>query len=50
VGPFDFVGPYNFVNTSFDKSFVSKINLGSYFGQMDKLEKGEVAKMVVLEK
>jgi hypothetical protein len=31
VGPFYFVVPNNFVNTSFDKSFVSKINLGAYF-------------------
>jgi hypothetical protein len=35
---------------SFDKSFVSKINLGSCFGQVKKIGKGEVAKIIVLER
>jgi hypothetical protein len=34
VGPPYFVGPDNFVNISFDKSFVSKINLGAYSGKI----------------
>jgi hypothetical protein len=50
AGPFYFGGPDNFVNTGFDKSFVSKVNLGSCLGQIRKYEKGEVAKIMVLEK
>jgi hypothetical protein len=35
---------------SFDKSFVSKINLGSCFGQIEILGNGEVAKIMVFGK
>jgi hypothetical protein len=35
---------------SFDKSFASKINLGSCFGRKKRFDKGEFAKIMVLEK